>query len=441
MSIFKAYDIRGTYPDQIDEAKAVLIGRAFVKFLGCRRIVVTHDMRRMAPSIRDAFVAGATSMGCDVALGGLASTPTNYFAIGHYGFDGGVQVTASHNPAQYIGFKMSRENAIPVSADTGIREIERLVAEGIGASGPEGKVEPLDGLREAYRDHVLSFAHDVKPMRVAIDCANGMGGVDVPLAFDALPCELEKLYFELDGSFPNHEANPLKIETLRDLMALVRSSGADLGIGLDGDADRAIFVDEKGEIVTPDLITAMIASDVLKTRQGPVIYDVRSSRVVAERIRERGGTPIRERVGHSFIKARMRKENAVFAGEYSGHYYFRDNYCADSAIIAIMQVLSVLSASDRPFSDHVASLRKYSASGEINFEVEDKAAKMQELAEVFADGTIDWLDGITVDYPRWWFNVRPSNTEPLLRLNLEAETRELFDEHYNRVVALLGSPV
>jgi phosphomannomutase len=441
MSIFKAYDIRGTYPDQIDEALAVRIGRAFVAFLGCRRIVVTHDMRTMAPSIRDAFVAGATSMGCEVALGGLASTPTNYFAIGHYGFDAGVQVTASHNPARYIGFKMSREQAIPISADDGIRDIERLVAEGVEARGPAGRIETLEGLRDAYRDHVLSFARDVRPMRVAVDCANGMGGVDVPLAFDALPCEVEALYLELDGTFPNHEANPLKTETLRDLMARVKETGADLGIAFDGDADRAIFLDERGDVVTPDLVTALIAEDVLASEKGPVVYDVRSSRVVPERIRALGGTPVRERVGHSFMKARMRAEKAVFAGEYSGHYYFRENFCADSAIIAAMQVLSVLSADDRPFSQRVAPLRKYHASGEVNFEVEDKRGKMEELAEVFSDGEIDWLDGVTVDYPRWWFNVRPSNTEPLLRLNLEAETPELFRESYERVTALLGTPV
>jgi phosphomannomutase len=336
---------------------------------------------------------------------------------------------------------MSREEAIPLSADAGIREIEALVEAGIGPKGPVGAVEPLEGLRDAYRDHVLSFAKDVKPLEVAIDCANGMGGVDAPLAFGSLPCKLHELYFELDGSFPNHEANPLKTETLRDLMACVRDRGADLGIGFDGDADRAIFVDEKGDVVTPDLVTALIADDVLAREKGPVVYDVRSSRVVPERIRERGGVPIRERVGHSFMKARMRREKAVFAGEYSGHYYFRENYCADSAIIAAMKVVSILSKEGRPFSELVASLRKYRASGEVNFEVADKTAKMNELAEAFADGEIDWLDGITVSYPRWWFNVRPSNTEPLLRLNLEAETTEVYDDSLERVLALLGEPV
>jgi phosphomannomutase len=268
-----------------------------------------------------------------------------------------------------------------------------------------------------------------------------MGGVDAPLAFDSLPCEVLGLYLDLDGSFPNHEANPLKTETLRDLQALIREEGADVGIAFDGDADRAIFLDENADIVTPDLVTALIATDVLKTEKGPVVYDVRSSRVVPERIRSLGGTPVRERVGHSFMKARMRLEKAVFAGEYSGHYYFRENYCADSAIIAAMKVLSILSAEDRPFSEVVADLRTYTASGEINFEVEDKQAKMDEIAEAFADGEIDWLDGVTISYPRWWFNVRPSNTEPLLRLNLEAETAELFGESMERVMAHLGKPV
>jgi phosphomannomutase len=441
MSIFKAYDIRGTYPDQIDEDAARAIGRAFVKFLGCARIVVTHDMRTMAPDIRDAFAKGAASMGADVIDGGLASTPMNYFAIGSYGFDAGVQITASHNPAGYIGFKMSRAEAVPISADTGIRDIERMVQDGVEPGDRTGEITPLEGLRDAYREHVLSFAGEVKPLRVAIDCANGMGGLEVPLVFPSLPCEVLPLYFELDGTFPNHEANPLKISTLRDLQDLVRREGADLGVAFDGDADRAVFLDEAGEVVTPDLITALVAEEFLRERKGPVIYDVRSSRVVPERIRELGGTPIRERVGHSFMKARMRKEDAVFAGEYSGHYYFRENYCADSAILATMKVLTILSREGRPFSELVAPLRKYRASGEVNFEVEDKQAKMEELAATFADGAIDWLDGITVSYPRWWFNVRPSNTEPLLRLNLEAETPALFEESYARVLRQLGRPV
>ena len=442
MSVFKAYDIRGTYPDQLDETTAEAIGRALVKFLDAKTVVVTHDMRSMAPSMKDAFVRGAVSRGARVLDGGLASTPMNYFALGSGGWDAGVQVTASHNPAGYIGFKMSRKGGVPMSGDTGIKEIERLVAEGVEPAATPGSVERLEGLDARYRDHVLSFAGEIAPLTVAIDTANGMGGHEVPLVFGELPCEVVPLYFELDGTFPNHEANPLLAENRRDLVAAIREHGADLGIGFDGDADRSIFVDDAGEVVTPDLITTMIAERILRARGGgAIVYDLRSSRVLRERVEAAGGTAHRERVGHSFMKARMRAENAVFAGEFSGHYYFRENYFCDSGIIAAMYVLTIVSESGKKLSELAAPLRRYPGTGEINFEVEDKAGTMKALAERFADGRVDWLDGVTVEYDDWWFNVRASNTEPLLRLNLEANDAATFATARAAVLPLLGTPV
>jgi len=441
MSVFKAYDIRGTYPDQLDESTAEMIGRALVKFLDAKTVVVTHDMRSMAPSMKDAFIRGAVSMGAQVFDGGLASTPMNYFALGSGGYDAGVQVTASHNPAGYIGFKMSRAGGVPMSGDTGIKEIERLVGEGVEPTGA-GSVESLEGLDARYREHVLKFAGDIAPLKVVVDTANGMGGFDVPLVFEKLPCEVIPLFFELDGTFPNHEANPLLEENRKDLVAAIREHGADLGIGFDGDADRSIFVDDQGEVVTPDLITTMIAERILGQKGGgAIVYDLRSSSVLKERVEAAGGTAHRERVGHSFMKARMRKEDAVFAGEFSGHYYFRENYFCDSGIIAAMYVLTILSESGEKLSTLAAPLRRYPGTGEVNFEVEDKAGKMKELAETFADGTVDWLDGVSVHFDDWWFNVRASNTEPLLRLNLEANDDATFASARDKVMAILGTPV
>ncbi len=441
MGIFKAYDIRGIYGREIDLLLAERIGRAYVEFLGPGRIVVSRDMRESGPEVQAAFVRGATAGGADVVDIGEASTPMNYFAIGHYGFDGGVQVTASHNPAEYTGFKMSRAEAVPISGDTGIQTIEALVRGGPLPDAPSrGSVSALD-IREDYVRHVLSFAGEIEPLKVAVDAANGMGGLEVELIFPHLPVELVPLYLERDGTFPHHEPNPLRAVNQRDLIAKVRETGADLGVGLDGDADRACFVDERGEIVTNDLITALLAMEVLPRHPGPVVYDLRSSRVVAEVIREYGGEPIRERVGHAFLKARMRETGAVFGGEFSGHYYFRENYCADSSIIAVLKVLNLLSRRGRPFSGLLAPLRKYRMTGEINFEVEDKDAKIRELAAAFSDGEVDFLDGITVQYDDWWFNVRKSNTEPLLRLNLEGMTDEAFEAGKRRVMEILGTPV
>jgi len=449
--IFKAYDVRGIYPTQLDEAMARAIGRAFRAVLdeddlahGGERVVVSRDMRPSSGPLSAALIEGLTAAGLDVVDIGLATTPMNYFAIGHLRAAGGVQVTASHNPAEYNGLKFSRHEARPVSGDHGIPLLETTVASGaFPAARRAGAVERAE-VADAYRAHVLSFLDrpaGARRLRVAVDAANGMAVVDQAI-WDALGVELVPLYFELDGSFPNHEANPLKLENLRDLQAKVLESGADLGVSCDGDFDRAAFVDERGQPIGSDLATALIAGELLAHDPGKhVLYDLRSSRAVAEYIRERGGIPVRERVGHSFMKATLRAKQGLFGGELAGHYYFRDNYHADCAIAAVIEILNLLWHSGRKMSELVAPLARYAKSPETNFEVEDKAAKMKELEAAYAGGRIDWLDGITVEFDDWWFNVRPSNTEPLLRLVCEARTPELLESRMAELVERIGEPV
>lgn len=441
MGIFKAYDVRGVFGTEITLDLAERIGRAYAEYLKPKRVAVGRDMRESSPAVADALIRGLTRGGVEVTRVGLVSTPMLYYAAAAGGYDGGIQVTASHNPAAYTGFKMTREKAIPLSGDEGIDEIRALVEGGPLPDAPAaGRVLDRD-MRDDYVKHVLSFAEGIRPMTVAVDAANGMGGLEVELVFPHLPVKLEALYLDLDGNFPNHEPNPLREENLTDLIAKVRETKAAVGIGFDGDADRACFVDENGRTITNDLVTALLAVEILPKRPGAVVYDLRSSRVVAEVIRANGGTPIRERVGHSFLKARMRKEDAVFGGEFSGHYYFRENYNADSGILAAIHVLNLLSRRAEPFSKILAPLRKYHMTGEVNFEVEDKDGKIAEIAETFSDGEIDYLDGVTVQYPDWWFNVRKSNTEPLLRLNLEGMTKDAYEKGRTRVMAILGTPV
>ena len=441
MGIFKAYDIRGHFGTEISLDLAERIGRAYAAFLSPKVISVGRDMRSHGPEVAEALVRGLVRGGVNVKLIGETSTPMGYFAIGHYGLDGGIQVTASHNPAIYTGFKMSREQAIPISGDTGLDEIREMV-EGDPLPDAEvpGEVTELD-IRLDYTAHVLAQAGEIRPLKLAVDAANGMGGLEAEWILPHLPVELVPLYLERDGNFPNHEPNPLRQENLADLITAVRESGADLGVGFDGDGDRACFVDEQGGVVTNDLTTALLAAEVLAHEKGAVVYDLRSSRVVPEVITANGGRPIRERVGHAFLKETMRRENAVFGGEFSGHYYFRENFNADSAIIAVVKVLTVLSGDQRPFSELLAPLRKYWMTGETNFEVTDKDAKIEELASAFKDGEVDFVDGVTVQYEDWWFNVRKSNTEPLLRLNLEGMTEEAFEDGKRRVMEYLGTPV
>lgn len=449
--IFKAYDVRGIYGKELDESIARAIGRAFPAILdeedlahGGPRVVVSRDMRPSSVPLSEALIEGLTAAGLDVVDVGLATTPMNYFAIGHLRAAGGVQVTASHNPAQYNGLKFSKHEARPVSGDHGIPLLEKIVATGDFPTAARAGARSSADVAAEYREHVLSFLDrpaNARRLKVVVDAANGMAIVDRGI-WDALGIDLVPLYFELDGTFPNHEANPLKLENLRDLQAKVVETGADLGVSCDGDFDRAAFVDETGEPVGSDLATALIAGELLAHDPGKhVLYDLRSSRAVDEYIREKGGIPVRERVGHSFMKATLRRVGGLFGGELAGHYYFRDNFHADCAIAAVIEVLNLLWHSGKRMSEVVAPLRRYAKSPETNFEVDDKDGKMKELEAAYADGRIDWLDGITVQYDDWWFNVRPSNTEPLLRLVVEARTPADLDRRLGELVARIGHPV
>ncbi len=440
MSIFKAYDIRGVVPAELNEAVTEKIGRSVVKLLNARTIAVGRDMRASADVLFDALTKGITSMGTDVIDIGLCSTPMSYFADARYKADGSVMITASHNPAQYNGFKVCREDAIPLSYETGIGEIERLCAGApLGGAGNAGKIVRRDAMGE-YIEHVLPFAGEVRPMTVAVDAGNAIAGFVIPRLMSRLPqVKIVPLYFELDGSFPNHEPNPLKEENMRDLQKKVKETGADFGVAFDGDADRAAFVDEKGGLIAADLLTALLAPALLKQEKGgTVIYDVRSSRVVREEVERAGGRAIMSRVGHSYMKTLLRREKGVFGGELAGHFYFRDNAYADSGDITLMLVMKVLSESNKPLSALVAPLRRFHASGEINFHVEDKDGKIEELARNYADGEINRIDGIRVDFPDWWFNIRKSNTEPLLRLVLEADSREKMERMRDKLAKEIG---
>lgn len=448
--IFKAYDVRGIYPTEIDEVTARRIGQAFRNVLDDddlalgSKVVVSRDMRPSSEPLSQALIEGLTAAGLDVVDIGLATTPMNYFAIGHLRTAGGVQVTASHNPAEYNGLKFSKHEARPVSGDHGIPLLEKSVKDNdLPASTRPGAVTTAE-VSAAYAQHVLSFLRrpaGARRLKVVVDASNGMAVIDRAI-FDALGVDMVPLYFELDGSFPNHEANPLKLENLRDLQRKVIEVGADLGISCDGDFDRAAFVDEKGEPIGSDLATALIAGELLTREPGKhVLYDLRSSRAVAEWITEHGGIPVRERVGHSFMKATLREKHGIFGGELAGHYYFRDNFYADCAILAVIEILNLLWHSGKPMSEVVAPVMRYAKSPETNFEVDDKAGKMRELAAAFPGGEVDWLDGVTVQFPDWWFNVRPSNTEPLLRLVVEARTPADLDRRFADLVARIGPPV
>lgn len=445
--IFKAYDVRGLYPSQLDETKAREIGIAFQFVLdeedraNGNTVVVSRDMREHSPNLEKALTEGLTAGGLDVLDIGLATTPMNYFAVGHTKAAGGVQTTASHNPAEYNGFKFSRHEARPVSGDHGIALMEEKVKAGdLPQAAKPGSVKKGE-VFDAYRQHILSFLRPgEKKLKVAVDAANGMGTLYKPI-LEATGIELVPLYFELDGRFPNHEANPLKEENLKDLEKLVKESGADLGVAFDGDADRAAFIDEQATPVGSDLMTALIGGELLAREPGKaVVYDLRSSRAVAEYIEESGGIPVRDRVGHSFMKATLRKRGGIFGGELAGHYYFRDHFYADCSLLAVVEVLNLLWKKGEPLSRLVAPLKRYAKSPEINFVVEDKQGTIARLAERYKDAQIDYLDGITISYPTWWANVRPSNTEPFLRLVVEAKTPQELDSRRHELEEILGTP-
>jgi phosphomannomutase len=403
----------------------------------------------MAPEAQDAVIEGILDAGLDVLDVGLTSTPQAYFAIGHLGAAGGMNVTASHNPQQYIGCKLCREDARPISADNGIREIERM-ALAPRAPAPQarrGRRKRVETLAD-YAAHVVRGARLARPVLLASDAANGMAAHTFPAVLKLLPeVRHEGLYYQLDGTFPNHEANPLKLSTLKDLQALVKRSGAEVGAAFDGDADRCCFVDDRGRAIGNDVITAMVAREVLRREPGAaIVYDLRSSWVLPETILACGGRPVRERVGHSFLKATMRRHDAPFGGELSGHYYFRDNWYADNSEIILLRVLELIAAAPRPFSALLDDLMRYHSTGEVNFQVADKAAAMARVRAAFADATsVDDLDGVTIAYGDvrrkgwWWVNLRPSNTEPLLRMNLESDDRARMEEMTRKVVAVRGA--
>ncbi|MGI9592137.1 MAG: phosphomannomutase/phosphoglucomutase [Myxococcota bacterium] len=439
MSIFKAYDIRGIVPDELNAELAHRIGRATARHLAAPRLAVGRDARSHSPELHDALVRGITEEGVDVVDVGLCSTPMLYFATESLATGGGVMLTASHNPGQYNGFKVCREHAIPVGEASGLKEIEaltRTIADDPSASTP-GSVSKAD-VRDGYVDHVLAVGEGRPRLKVAIDCANGMAAVGLVPLLERLDLDVERLYFEPDGTFPNHEADPLKQENLQDLVGAVRRSGADLGVAFDGDGDRAVFVDERGEPISSDLVTALLARSALaRSPGGLVLYDLRSSRVTAEEIEAAGGQARMCRVGHSFVKAQMREEGAIFAGELSGHFYFRfsDDLMADDGTAAFVALLDVLAKVGKPLSEVVAPLRRYAASGEINSRVEDVPGLLAAIEAEHAEAEISHLDGLLVRYPDWWFNLRPSNTEPVLRLNLEANTPEAMAEHRDALLA------
>jgi phosphomannomutase len=441
MGIFKAYDIRGLYPDELDEALAEKIGAAAGTFFPGETIVVGRDMRRSGPALAEAVIRGLARVGKEVVDIGAVTSPMVTFAVARFGYGGGIMVTASHNPAHYNGIKLCGKGAEPVSYESGINEIERRVLGGeIAAAAAPGSVAKRDVLAD-YVAHLVGSAGPIRGLKLVIDAGNGMAGMLMPALFQHFDVEMTPLYFELDGSFPHHEANPLKAENLVDLQKKVVEAKADLGIAFDGDADRVAFVDELGQAISCDMITALIAREVLKTNPGAtILYDLRSSWAVREEVAELGGVPVMTRVGHSFIKQTMRERDAVFGGELSGHYYFRDNYYADSGAFALLKVLALLCRERKPFSQLIEPLKRYHASGEINSEVDDKGAKIAELAHAYSCGRAFALDGLSVEFGDWWFNVRPSNTEPVLRLVVEAKSRERMEAMRDRLLARIRRP-
>ncbi|HEV3480525.1 MAG TPA: phosphomannomutase/phosphoglucomutase [Gaiellaceae bacterium] len=440
--VFKAYDVRGIYPAELDEEGAYAIGRAYVEHFGPKRIAVGRDMRLSAPAITAATVRGAVDAGANVYDLGLVGTEMLYLAVGHLDLDGGIEVTASHNPKEYTGMKIVRRGALPVGGDSGLLEIRDRALQRFGDPSGAGRVEQAD-IWPAYVDRVLSFVdvESIKPLKVVVDAANGMAGVMLPPVLERLPeVEAVRYYFEPDGSFPNHEPNPLLPENREFIVGRTKAEAADFGVAFDGDADRCFFVDDTGEFVPGDFVTALLAEAILeKEPGGKIIYDVRASWAVPETIERAGGIPLMNRVGHAFIKHRMREENAVFGGEISGHYYFRDFFQADSGVIPFLLMLELVSRKGRKLSEILEPFRsRYFITGELNTPVADVAAKLRELQERFApEGQVSSLDGISIDAEEWHFNVRPSNTEPLLRLNLEARSEDLMERKRDEVLEVI----
>ncbi|WP_020576901.1 phosphomannomutase/phosphoglucomutase [Actinopolymorpha alba] len=445
-AVFKAYDIRGVVPTQLDAGLARAVGAAFVEVLDSpRAVVVGRDMRVSSPELAAAFADGVTSRGANVVDIGLASTDELYFASGHLNLPGAM-ITASHNPQEYGGIKLCRAGAAPIGRDTGLGALQALVEQGqlTAASRPEqpGAVERQD-LLKAYSAHLRSLVDlsGVRRLTVVVDAGNGMAGLTAPAVFGELNVELVPLYFDLDGTFPHHEANPIEPANLRDLQAKVREVGADMGLAFDGDADRCWVIDERAESVSPSAITALIAVRELAREPGArVIHNLITSRAVPEVVREHGGTPVRDRVGHSFIKATMARTGAIFGGEHSAHFYFRDFWRADSGMLAALHALAALGSQEKPLSEMLAAFDRYASSGEINSTVDDQAAALDRIRTAYAgqEGvSVDELDGLTIEHADWWFNLRPSNTEPVLRLNAEAADRRTMERVRDEVLSLV----
>ena len=441
--VFKAYDVRGLYPSQLDEDGAYRIGRAYVEHFEPKSIAVGRDMRLSSPSMATATVEGAADGGADVIDIGLVGTEMVYYAVSELGLDGGICVTASHNPKDYTGMKIVRRGALPVGGDSGLAEVRERALAGLEPVATRGDVLRED-VWPGFVDKVLSFVDEkaIAPLRVVVDAANGMAGVMLPPVLERLPqLSVSRCYFEPDGSFPNHEPNPLLPENRELIVAKVVEEGADLGVAFDGDADRCFFIDDTGEFVAGDFITALLAEAVLQNTPGAkVIYDVRASWAVPETIERAGGVPLVNRVGHAFIKHRMRKEGAAFAGEVSAHYYFREFSQADSGVVPFLMMLELLSRRGRKLSEILAPFReRFFLTGEINTPVADVPLKLQELKERYsaAGGRVSHLDGLSIEFDDWHMNVRPSNTEPLLRLNLEALSEQRMTEKRDEVLALI----
>lgn len=443
--IFKAYDVRGTYPDQINEAVARDIGRGFVTYLKCKRIAVTHDMRVSSPSLTEAFIDGATMQGADVVNYGLAGTDMMYYAVAVGEFEGGAQITASHNPKQYNGVKLVRRAAFPLSGEAGINDIRDMLTNGT-LPAPEavrGSVSKAEML-EDYVAHVMKFIDPsvVKPFNVVLDGGCGIAGMVAPKLFEKLPCKTTELCFTVDGTFPTHEANPLIEENRKDIVEEVVRQKADIGIAWDGDADRCFFIDGQGGFVPGDFVTALLAEAfLLKNPGATILYDLRASYAVKDIVAQHGGKALMNRVGHAFIKRRMREENAVFGGEVTGHYYFRDNFYADNGFIPALLILELMSRKGKTLAQLLEPLReKYFISGEINTKLPSMAlaaTKIEGLAKKYSDANVYELDGVSVEYPDWHFNVRLSNTEPLVRLNLEGTTPEMMEAKRDEVLAYI----
>lgn len=442
-TIFKAYDIRGTVPDQLNGEVAYMIGASLANFLKPKAIAVGRDMRVSSNDLFEHLARGLNDSGVDVIDLGLVSTDGLYFAVGKYGYEGGVMITASHNPKQYNGFKICRKNAEPLSGEDGLNQMYRMIDHDtwLVKSPNRGAIVRKD-ISEAYAEHCLSFIDlaKIKPFHIVIDAGNGMAGATLGPVLEKLPIKVTRLFFELDGSFPNHPASPIELENLVDLQKRIAETNADFGVAFDGDADRMFLVDKFGSQLGGDMTTALVSKSLLTKHPGEtILYNLICSHAVPELVRKLGGTAIKTKVGHAIIKPLMKQHNAIFGGEHSGHFYFRDNWFADSGLIAMLVCLELISVENRPLHEMVKEIDPYVRSGEINSRVENIPARIEQIKEQYRNGTQETIDGLTVEFPDFWFNLRASNTEPLIRLNVEANTRQILDHRVAELLALIRS--